>query len=609
MHVNPRRILTLLLAVMAVTASPALAQTPTYVTMPSPFMTPPRAPAAGLPAPVDRVGLTFGHDTSELGQLFASGPGYIPLDTAKRAGVRWVRLDADRRSFTVGGGGWTYEGYGQVVKRLVDSGIHVHIGITDYTLDGNFMSEGFLRNLEAFAAEIARQTNHPGRVVYEVWNEPNYLGLFWRASNDTAAEARAYAQMLIRVTTAIHQAVPSAVVISAGLTTDSATYADSFLPEYRRLLNLRADSLGQVQRFGFHAYPYSHDTLALFRRKLNQPQAGFSAYPIDITEVGDFWNPREVGAHNNAAILLRSIEADLPHINFWSALSQQYEGRLAGFMDPKAGEADGCRYSTYGFISGVAGYVCHPSMYMLQVFNRVAAGRTYQGAYFDARTQSMPGSLPGDDLSGVRALKFESTDDVVVAVWTMDTARGPVAGSGRTYSLAFPTAPLFVVSDTGTSFPTADSSGRWQLRASTGPLYFFFSKTGKLPEHKVHVRALCPNGGVPSRGQVEVSTLVWPDPSNSTWQYTGAFSANINGWVKRQLPSFFSSMYVTMKAADGSGRVLQPRGSALIVGPGAPSVSMGNYFDPPTPMFVLNSPSTTSSEIQLDFHAPAEWCG
>jgi hypothetical protein len=61
------------------------------------FSVPARLPAPGLPPPADRIGLTFGGDTSDYGRLF--GPGgmsYPPLVAVGRAGMKWLRIDANR---------------------------------------------------------------------------------------------------------------------------------------------------------------------------------------------------------------------------------------------------------------------------------------------------------------------------------------------------------------------------------------------------------------------------------------------------------------------------------------------------------------------------------
>lgn len=244
------------------------------------------------------------------------------------------------------------------------------------------------------------------------------------------------------------------------------------------------------------------DPLTRFRNDLNA--AGLGALPVNISEMAGWWNSREYVGAWNANNLLRAIEDDVPYINFWGALSSAGFDRLGGFMDPAQSQFSSCMASIYGSIPDTPGYVCNPSMYMLSTFKRVAEGRTYRGALFNARTHSLPGTVSGDPLSGMRALKFESDDDIVIAVYTIDRARATIAGSGRTYSIAFPEKPIYVATFSGQDVGVPDQDGRYLITHDRGPLYFFFSKSGQPATHTVQARALCADGSLPRRGRLQL---------------------------------------------------------------------------------------------------------
>src|SRR5205823_4753744 len=140
-------------------------------------------------------------------------------------------------------------------------------------------------------------------------------GLFWHPQRADKNEAALFAKMLTKVTEAMHNAAPGAMVISGGFTSGSAAYVDKFLPVYKQLIAGRPNA--QVDRFGFHPYAQNNDTLLTFRGQLDA--AGLQAYPIDITEIGDWYGDREWVARRNAAMLLRATENDIPHMNFWAA--------------------------------------------------------------------------------------------------------------------------------------------------------------------------------------------------------------------------------------------------------------------------------------------------
>ncbi len=431
--------------------------------------------------------------------------------------------------------------------------------------------------------------------------------MFWSPERTGVDEAALFARMLTQVTEAIHTAAPGSTVVSGGLTNESGPYTAKFLPAYNEARKNRA--LASVDRFGLHPYPGTVDNLARFRTQLNA--AGLAAFAIDITEVGGWWASREWVAQLNATILLRSIEADLPHINFWAARSPVGEGARAGFIDASTQASTPCRTSVYNEIKGITGYTCQPSLFVARTFDMMARGRTYSGAVFDARAGALPGSTPTDSLSGLHALKFETDDDIVIAAFTQDRTRDNVPGSGKTYSLAFPREPAFVANSTGGDFVKPDANGRYPLKHDLGPLYFVFTKNGQPPTHTVNARAICQDGSTPVRGQLKIWHTVWPTPVSSAtldWQSADAPTPGAVTSVARQMPSFVANMYVAAEAVD-VGQFLPMQSSTKTAGgPGAPNVTDNTYFNPPTQMAKLDTPATASGTYTIEYLAPAQWC-
>lgn len=285
---------------------------------------------------------------------------------------------------------------------------------------------------------------------------------------------------------------------------------------------------------------------------------------------------------------------------------------MAGFMDVAQSPFSGCMASIYGSMPNTPGYMCHPSMYVLTTFDRVARGRTYQGALFDSRTTSLPGWVSSDPLSGMRALKFESGDDVVIAAYTLDRPRKEAAGAGRVYPIAFPEKPIYVSTHSGQDVSAPDANGQYYITHDRGPLYFFFSKSGQPPAQTVDARAVCADGSLPRRGSLQLRHTAWPYPGPSIsldWRTPGVSDAATLTAVTEQLPLFISNMYVYAEVADGSQRVLQVRSAVKTQGgPAAPRIVINTFFDPPTPMLRLSPPSLGSGVFQLEFLALPEWC-
>jgi hypothetical protein len=282
-------------------------------------------------------------------------------------------------------------------------------------------------------------------------------------------------------------------------------------------------------------------------------------------------------------------------------------------MDPAPAEGSVCSGPVFDDIPGISAFHCHPNMYVVSTFDRVARGRTYQGAYVDARSVPLPGAVTGDDLSGLRLLKFESDEDVVVAAYTLDWARPDVPGSGRRYRVTFGETPTYTSSDDGKQINWAPSSSAYDISYAGGPSYFFFSKSGQPPAHSVNARAVCADGSIPLRGRVQYWHTPWPTPAPPqeplAWQSTGAGDAPVAVSFTRALPLFASNLYVAAEIADNTGVFLPMRSaSQMNAGPVVATVDGGTFFQPLTNMARINGPTTTTGKFQIDFLAPAEWC-
>jgi hypothetical protein len=282
-------------------------------------------------------------------------------------------------------------------------------------------------------------------------------------------------------------------------------------------------------------------------------------------------------------------------------------------MDPAPTEASGCSASLSAEIPGISAFHCHPSMYVAHTFDRVARGRKYQGAYVDARSAPLPGAVSGDNLSGLRLLKFESDEDVVVAAYTLDWARPDVPGSGRNYRVTFGETPIYSSSDDGKQIINGPLNSTHDISYARGPAYFFFSKSGQPPTHSVNARAVCADGSAPLRGRVQYWHTPWQTPAPPQdpldWQSPGAGDAPVPVSFTRALALFTSNLYVAAEIADNTGVFLPMRsGSAVDGGVSAATVTGSTFFQPLTNMARINGPTTASGKFQLDFLAPAEWC-
>lgn len=163
------------------TSDPATPSAVQAADLPSALFPVTPAPAAGLAAPLDRVGMSFGAGSSDYAFLMGpNGMSYVPLTTMDRAGVKWIRLEGDA-SYFVPGGLLTYQSMAKTIDDLIAHGYNIHIVVSDWQnpYPTDFPNAQFLARFTRFAGDLARVTNRPGHVVYEVWNEPNLLGSFW----------------------------------------------------------------------------------------------------------------------------------------------------------------------------------------------------------------------------------------------------------------------------------------------------------------------------------------------------------------------------------------------------------------------------------------------
>jgi hypothetical protein len=595
------------------TSDPSTPATVQAAEMPSTLLPVVRVPVAGLPAPMDRIGMSFGAGDSDYAFLMGpNGMSYGPLLAMGKVGVKWIRLEGDASYFT---NPQAYQSTAKTVDDLIAGGYNIHFGLSHWLAPypSDFPNKDFVTAFAQFAGTLAAATNRPGHVIYEIWNEPNGIdGAFWPKPRKGVNEAFLYAKILTEATEAIHTKAPGAVVMSGGLFTYSDSYAADMLAEYNRLRVNRP--LALVDRFALHPYPQGADGFDPMKRFHNDlVHAGFADVPVHISEMAGWWCARECIGAWNANNLLHAVEEDVPHINFWGVLPSSGFDAPGSFMDLPVSQFDSCVQSSYAPVLNTPGFKCYPSMYMLSMFKRVAQGRTYQGAIFDSRNvASLPGGVPGDPMSGLRALRFESADDVVIAVYTMDRPRATIPNSGKAYSIAFPDKPIYVASFSGQGYDGLRVDGRYTITHDTGPAYFFFSKTGQLPGQTVVANAVCADGSAPRRGRLQLWHTAWPYNGPSSvlnWLTPGPSDASTVVTVSDQLPLFVSNMYVYAEVADGSGRVLEVRSGVLTAGgPGTPKVVIGKFFSPPTSMVELSGPSLANGAFRVEYLALPEWC-
>lgn len=140
------------------------------------------------------------------------------LDDIVALGAGWVRLDFDWNAFQpTGRGDFVTARHDRVVDACARRGIRV-LGIVDYRAlwaeprgADQFHPPSDAGLYGAFASALVGR--YAGRVAaWEIWNEPNLGGVFWKPRADPAA----YARLLRAAYPAVKAAYPGATVIAGG---------------------------------------------------------------------------------------------------------------------------------------------------------------------------------------------------------------------------------------------------------------------------------------------------------------------------------------------------------------------------------------------------------
>ena len=145
--------------------------------------------------------------------------------------MKWIRLEGDAGYFT---NPQAYASTAKTVDDLIARGYNIHFVVSHWLKPWptDFPNKDFLSGFAQFAGTLAAATHRPGRVIFEIWNEPNDIGdQFWPKPRKGVNEAFMYARILTEATEAIHMRAPGAVVMSGGLFTYSGSYGPDMLAE------------------------------------------------------------------------------------------------------------------------------------------------------------------------------------------------------------------------------------------------------------------------------------------------------------------------------------------------------------------------------------------
>jgi hypothetical protein len=368
------------------------------------------------------------------------------LPTARAAGFSWARTDLNWASIETTPNSYNFSSYSNLFAKLQTNGMRalfiLDYGNTNYTnpTNSSYPPTNALQ-IQAFGnfAQAAASYFVGKGVCFEVWNEPNGT---WGPSGAKASFAQ-YAALLQPTIARIHQADPTATVVTGGL-----SYFDyNFLAGF---LNL--GGAGGADAIGVHPYSISPpealtDPLMLYRAIVAQYFS--NAPPIWDTEWG--YSASWYNGGNGLSPIAEQRQAVLASRSSLSALAVgfpfmvYYDLRNDGTSSTNVAD-------NYGLL--LNDYSQKPVMQALRLLDSVATGRRFSGFL-----QTAPTSLT--------AMRFDGLTNLVVALWcSVTNAQVPVtlptnATVTDLYGTALTNTLGFVVSETnGPIYVTVPST--WQ---------------------------------------------------------------------------------------------------------------------------------------------------
>lgn len=330
------------------------------------------APAAPerMPAPLDSG--PFGLNTHLATRYPDPLTMNVPADLVAQAGVTWAREDIHWYRIQRSPDTWDWTYSDAAIRALLQRGVNV-VGVlghppgwaTLYPGDDPADISFYAPDPERFAAFAYATVKRYGRYVHhwEVWNEPDNQ-LFWKPR----PSATAYADALIRVSTAIRRAAPDAKVLIGGVNPFDTTFLKQVA---------EAGAWSSFDILAIHPYvdPSTPETgnLAAAADSVRAMAEEWGQKPIWATEVGWSSGPGDrattgtVDERGQANMLVRAMlwlwRSGVDKI-FWYTLKD----------DPG---------NPYGLVAAGAGYDDYsrpkPAYYALRALNRELAGAEFVG--------------------------------------------------------------------------------------------------------------------------------------------------------------------------------------------------------------------------------------
>jgi hypothetical protein len=174
------------------------------------------------------------------------------LSTIRDVGFHWVRTDLSWDQVERVAGSYEFDPWDAWLNALTEHDLSSLL-ILDYghPLHTNGLPPTTADEIEAFGDFAAASAEHFSAqpVAFEIWNEPNTVA-FWPPDADPAE----HAALLQHAAERIHEAAPSAPVVSGGITSHDYAYLDRLL----------ASGIGEANAIGVHPYLEIPEMLAMY---------------------------------------------------------------------------------------------------------------------------------------------------------------------------------------------------------------------------------------------------------------------------------------------------------------------------------------------------------